>query len=106
MVSIATRYTDSLRHRDPVAGNQWQQVVLIAHRGEHVAQIRERILAMALTGYDDRVNNGRALAGAGVADEQPVLFADGRMAFSMRLLSSRVCPWSRWAVRTDQGSGF
>ena len=33
---------------------------------------------MALAGNNDRVNNGRALTGAGVADEQPVLLADGR----------------------------
>lgn len=36
------------------------------------------VLAVSLTGYDDRVEDGRALAGIGMADKQPVLLADGR----------------------------
>ena len=60
----------------PVGRRQRIQVVLIGHRGEpgeDVAQIGERIFAVPLTRDDDRVDDRRALAGVGVADEEEVL---------------------------------
>lgn len=62
--------------RLPVYRQQRLQVVLIGHAWqlcEQVIQVSERILAVALTGHDQRVEDGRMLAGIGMADEQPVL---------------------------------
>jgi hypothetical protein len=42
--------------------------------GEDVAQIGERIVAVALARDYDRVNDGRSLARVGVAYKQPVFF--------------------------------
>jgi hypothetical protein len=81
MVSIATRYTERLRHRNPRSGRQWYEVVLIGHLGQasqHVTQIRQRVFAVALAGDDNRVNDRTALAGVGMANEQPVLLSDSR----------------------------
>jgi hypothetical protein len=57
-----------------------------------------------LAGDDDGVDDGGAVPGIGMADEHPVFFpiAEGRIAFSMRLLSSRERPWSQCATRTSQ----
>ena len=44
---------------------------------EDVGEVRQGVLAVALAGDEQRVEDGRALAGAGMADEEPVLLADG-----------------------------
>ena len=65
----------------PVYRQQWREIVLVAHRGEageHVFHVGVRVFAVALTGDDDRVDDGRSLAGIGVADEEPVLLPNGR----------------------------
>jgi hypothetical protein len=65
--------------RLPVDGQERTQVVAIGHTGqagEDVLEVRERILAVPLAGDDERVNDGRALAGVGVADKEPVLLPD------------------------------
>ncbi len=46
--------------------------------GEDIPEVAVRVLAVALAGDDQRVDDGGALAGVGMADEQPVLFADRR----------------------------
>ena len=45
--------------------------------GEDFAQVGLRIDAAAAAGFDDREEDGAALAGLGFADEEPVLFAHG-----------------------------
>ena len=45
--------------------------------GEHVTQVGVGIKAAAAAAFDDRVEDGSALAGSGFADEEPVLFPDG-----------------------------
>ena len=45
--------------------------------GEHVAQIGKGIETAAPTAFDDGVDDGAALAGLRVAEEEPVLLADG-----------------------------
>jgi hypothetical protein len=45
----------------------------------------ERVFAVALAGNNERVNDGEAAAGIGVADERPVLFSDDRMASDWRI---------------------
>lgn len=65
----------------PVGRQQGREVVLVGHRRqpvEDVAQVREGILAVPLTGHDQRVQNGGVLTGVGMADEQPILLSDGR----------------------------
>ena len=79
----------------PVGWQQRREVILIGHCGqtaEHVAQIEQRIDGAPAAGADDRVNDRGALASVGMSDEEPVLRADfvGRIAFSIRLVSSRV----------------
>src|ERR1039458_2950404 len=71
----------TLRRRLPVDGQQDAQGVLGGHRRqtpEDVAQVRQRFDAAALAGDDDRVDDRGALAGIGVADEEPVFLSDGR----------------------------
>ena len=49
---------------------------MVGHRGqagEDVAQVREGILAVALAGDEQRVDDGKAGSGVGVTDEEPVL---------------------------------
>ena len=63
----------------PVTRQQRSEVVAIAHAGqtrEDVPQVGERVFAVALTRDDDRVEDGGALSGVGMADEQPVFLAD------------------------------
>jgi hypothetical protein len=88
---------DAYSSRRPVGRSERVQVVLIGHprqTSEYVTHIGERIFAVTLTRDDDRVNDRGALAGVGVSDKKPVFFpmAEGRMAFSTRLLSKRVSP--------------
>ena len=47
---------------------------------EDVAKISERIQPASAAVFDDGINDGAALAGFGLADEEPVLLADGRGA--------------------------
>ena len=70
----------------PAGWSEQAQIVLVGHAwqpGEDVAQVGERVLAVALAGDDQRVEYGGALAGVGVADEQPVLLADAGWADSV-----------------------
>ncbi len=72
----------SLR-RFPVRRRERGQVVAGCHlrqAGEHVAQVGEWILPVPLARDDDRVDDGGALAGVGMADEEPVLFSNRRRA--------------------------
>ena len=90
----------------PTGRRHGAQVILDGHAGqagEHVPHVGERVDAAALARYDDRVDDGGAVAGVWVADEEEVLFpmADGLMAFSIRLLSSRVQPCSKWATKVS-----
>ena len=67
------------RRRLPAGRGKLAQVILVGHTGQsgqEVAQIGERVLAVALAGGDQRVEDGRALAGVGMPDKQPVLLAD------------------------------
>ncbi len=67
----------------PVDREQRLQVVLVRQLwqpGQDVPQVGERVFAMPLAGYDDRVDDGGALAGVGMADEEPVLFSNRRRA--------------------------
>ena len=63
----------------PAGGSDLAQVVLIGHAGQpgqEVAQVGERVLAVALAGDDQRVEDGGTLADVGMPDKQPVLLAD------------------------------
>ena len=67
------------RGRLPEARGERAKIVLIGQArqpGDDVLQVRERVLAVALAGDNQRVEDGRALVGIGVPDEQPVLLAD------------------------------
>ena len=60
---------------------QRAQIGAIGHERqtcEQILQVRQRVLAVALAGDDQRVEDRRTPAGVGVADEQPVLLADAR----------------------------
>ena len=53
--------------------------MLAVHRGqagEQVSDVGLRIMPVAQAGDDDRVEDGGALAGVGVADEEPVLLPE------------------------------
>ena len=56
--------------RDLVVGQVWQA-------REDFTEIGVRVEAATAAAFDDGVNNGAALAGPGVADEEPVFLADG-----------------------------
>ena len=54
---------------------------MVGHRLQalqHIAAISERVFAVPLAGDHDRVEDGRAQAGVGMVDEQPVFLSDGR----------------------------
>jgi hypothetical protein len=58
-----------------VGGREGVEVVPGGHGGEpaqDIAQVDQRIDLSPLAGDDDRVNDRGALAGLGVADEEPV----------------------------------
>ena len=60
----------------PEARGELAQVVLVGQAGqtgEDVLEVGERILAVALAGDDQRVEDGGTLPGLWMADEQPVL---------------------------------
>ena len=45
---------------------------------EHVAQVSERVEVAAAAVFDEGVDDGAALSGIGIADEEPIFLADGR----------------------------
>jgi hypothetical protein len=52
----------------------------VGHRrqaGEHIAQISLRVDASAAASFDDGEQDGTALAGFSLADEEPIFLADG-----------------------------
>jgi len=49
----------------------------VRQAGEDVTQVREGIETATAAAFDDGVEDGAAFAGFGLADEQPVLFAEG-----------------------------
>ena len=59
-----------------MGGQQRREIVLGGHRGqtrEHVLEVGVGIEPAALGGDDQRVDDRGAVAGVGVADEEPVL---------------------------------
>ena len=75
MLSNSIKSFDGLRRRLPPRGGERAQVIVIGHRWqppEQIAHVDQRIDAAAPAGNDDRVNDGRALAGVGMPDEEPV----------------------------------
>ena len=54
---------------DLPVGHRWQS-------GEDVSQVGERIDTPTSAGFDDRVEDGAALAGGSLAKEEPILFTD------------------------------
>ena len=57
--------------RDHFVGGRWQS-------GQDIAQVGLGVDAPAAATLDERVDDGAALPGVGVSDEQPVFLADGR----------------------------
>jgi len=56
---------------------------MIGHAGQtcqHLAQVSVGIKASAAAAFDDGVEDGSTVSGSGFADEEPVLFAQGRGA--------------------------
>ena len=79
VVLVAIKLSGRLVRRAPLRRQQRGKIVLIGHArqtGEHVAQVSEGILAVTPARYDDRVEDGGALTGTGIPDEQPVLLAN------------------------------
>ena len=63
--------------RLPVLGREGAEVVLVGHPGQpgkDVLQVRQGVFPVAFAGYDERVQDRRALPGFGMADKKPVLF--------------------------------
>lgn len=61
--------------RLPESRGERCEIVAVGHArqaGEHVAQVSEWLDAVAQARDDNRVEDGAALSGFGVADEQPV----------------------------------
>ena len=53
----------------------------IGHVGkacEHFTKISERVKTATAAVFNDGINDGAALTGIGITDEEPVLFSDGR----------------------------
>jgi len=68
-------YKRTLRRGLPVDGQQGVEVVLGGHAGqaaEDVAEVSHGVDASAPAGHHNRVDDGRALAGIGMAHEEPV----------------------------------
>jgi hypothetical protein len=73
--------TDQTLSRLPVDRRKGVQVEAVSEGrqpGEDVAQVGKGVVAVALAGDDDRVDDRRALAGVRVAYKKPVLLADRR----------------------------
>lgn len=65
----------------PVGGQQRRHIILIGHSRlarEDVFEVGKGFFAVALAGNDNRVDDGGALAGVGMTDEEPVSFSDAR----------------------------
>ena len=80
-VGLRRRLGPRLAHWSPPGRGERGEVILIAHRRqarEQVAHVGQRIDAAPLAGDHDRVDDGRTLAGVGMADEEPVLLAHRR----------------------------
>ena len=111
-MTICMRRLEELR-RLPVCRQQRRQFILVGHRRqlrEDIAQILEGVFSMAYrsTREDDRVDDGRPLAGVGMAHEEPVLvFSDAKMqngliAFLFRDRDHAEMPTRRAAVRASR----
>jgi len=83
---------------------------------EDVPEVFEGIDLSAAAGFDDRVDQGAAVAGIGIADEEPVLLADGGgangvfnevvvYALQRRLCSPGKIPAGDTAPARSTGSG-
>ncbi len=62
-----------------MGGQQGREIVLGRHgrqAGERVLQVGVRVVAVTLAGDEERVEDGGAVAGLRVSDEQPVLGAE------------------------------
>lgn len=46
--------------------------------GQHIAQVSVRIQTTPAAAFDEGVEDGAAFSGLGLAEEQPILFAQGR----------------------------
>jgi hypothetical protein len=60
-------------------GQQWAKIVCggqCGQAGEYVAEVIVWIMAVTLAAHDERVNDRSAIAGIGMADEEPVLRAE------------------------------
>jgi hypothetical protein len=81
MVTFWVRCGRAGLDRFPLRWQERPKVVLVGHRRqpvEHIPEVRQGIDAMTPAGDDDRVDDGRAFAGIGVTDEEPVLRAEFR----------------------------
>ena len=82
---MVTMRTDALSSHSwlPAGWSNGIEVVLrrhARHAREDIAEVSQRVDATALAGDHDRVDDRRALAGIGMAHEEPVLLPDGRGA--------------------------
>ena len=67
--------------RFPIVWKQGIEVILIGHGREFpedILEVGEGIDAMSLTGHHDGVDDSGLIACTGMADEEPIFFADGR----------------------------
>lgn len=71
-------YDSSGCQRAGVRAARSSRLVIARHALEEVAQVYEGVFPVALAGDDERVEDGHALAGVGMSDEEPVFLADGR----------------------------
>ena len=76
---------DNLYFFGPSSGNQTPSNVSLppqpAFSWSPILQVRQRVFPMAFAGYDEGVQDRRALAGVGVADKEPVFLADAGRAY-------------------------
>ncbi len=93
--------------RRPVGGSEGVEVVPRGHGWEptqDVAQIGQGVDLPALAGDDDRVNDGGALAGVGVADEEPVFLPDGRWPDGVFYSETAITPsWADGGLSPSSG---
>jgi hypothetical protein len=68
------------RHFTPGLGRDFRDLAVghVGQASEHVAKISKGIESAAAAVFDDGVDDRAALAGIGIADEEPVFLADGR----------------------------
>ena len=102
---MVTRGTFRGLSRLPVFRQQRVQIVPIGYgrqAREDITQISVWIFAVPLTGHDDRVDDGRALAGIGMTDKEPVLLPNGRRPDGV---FDQVVVEARLAVSLMRGQG-